>query len=495
MSTQKVNDGLSSSGGANPSKRIISKLFWGVVLVLGLVLAAFYAPLLQKSSIVNAIEPRAATYIAPANAPVLEVDSTLLVNQTALAALYEQVAPSVVNIQVIMGGARNDLPERSLPESAPPQQGVGSGFIYDNNGYIVTNNHVVDGGDQITVVFNGGRWADAEVVATDPQADLAVLKVTPPSNMEWRPLPLAGPDTLRVGYTVIAIGNPFGLEGTMTTGIISALGRGMPVGGLGESRYTLPDIIQTDAAINPGNSGGPLLNLAGEVVGINFAIESPARVNSGVGFAIPVSIIRRVVPALIANGKFTYAYLGLSGRAIDGPLAAALALPTDRLGVYVAEVVPDGPAAKAGIRAGQPNSKGQIMAGSDIITAIADKPVRRFEDLVSYLVTQSEPGKTVALTLLRDGKELKVDVTLGERPDQALAEQAQMAKGISARQAVGIALDAVRGALNGPITETVVTPEQRSEQEVWVVELSTATQSATVIIDRASGEILAKTVE
>ena len=353
MSTQKVDDGLSLPGGANPSKRIISKLFWGAVLVLGLVLAALYTPLLQKSNLVNALEPQPATYAAPANAPVRAVDQTLLVIQTALAALYEQVAPSVVNIQVTMGGVRNGLPEPGQPEGAP-QQGQGSGFIYDNNGRIVTNNHVVEGADQITVVFNDGRWAKAEVVAADPQADLAVLKVTPPKNMQWQPLPLAEPDGLRVGYTVIAIGNPFGLAGTMTTGIVSALGRGMPIGGLGESRYTLPDVIQTDTAINPGNSGGPLLNLAGEVVGINFAIESPARVNSGVGFAIPASIVRRVVPALIANGKFTYAYLGLSGRAIDATLAAALELPTDQLGVYVAEVVPGGPAAKAGIRAAQP---------------------------------------------------------------------------------------------------------------------------------------------
>ena len=419
MSTQKVDDGLSLPGGANPSKRIISKLFWGEVLVLGFVMAALYTPLLQKSNLVNALEPQPATYAAPANAPVRAVDQTLLVNQTALAALYEQVAPSVVNIQVTMGGVRNGLPEPGQPEGAP-QQGQGSGFIYDNNGRIVTNNHVVEGADQITVVFNDGRWAKAEVVAADPQADLAVLKVTPPKNMQWQPLPLAEPDGLRVGYTVIAIGNPFGLAGTMTTGIVSALGRGMPIGGLGESRYTLPDVIQTDTAINPGNSGGPLLNLAGEVVGINFAIESPARVNSGVGFAIPASIVRRVVPALIANGKFTYAYLGLSGRAIDATLAAALELPTDQLGVYVAEVVPGGPAAKAGIRAAQPGGAGQIKAGSDIITAIADKPVRRFEDLVSYLVTQAEPGKTVTLTLSRDGQALTVEITLGTRPDQAL---------------------------------------------------------------------------
>ncbi|MCB1513094.1 MAG: trypsin-like peptidase domain-containing protein, partial [Hyphomicrobiaceae bacterium] len=195
--------------------------------------------------------------------------------------------------------------------------------------------------EEVTVVFSNGFWADAEVVATDPQADLAVIKVAPPAGMDWQPLPIAA-ETLRVGHTVIAMGNPFGLEGTMTIGIVSAIGRGMPVGALGEARYTLPDIIQTDAAINPGNSGGPLINLAGEVVGVNFAIESAVRSNSGVGFTIPAAIVQRVVPALIADGQYDYAYLGLSGRTIDAEVARAFDFPNTLTGVYVAEVVPGG---------------------------------------------------------------------------------------------------------------------------------------------------------
>ncbi len=194
---------------------------------------------------------------------------------------------------------------------------------------------MVDGADKVVVTFYNGMWADAEVVATDPQADLAVIKVTPPEGFDWKPLPLAEDSSVQVGHLVIAIGNPFGLEGTMTTGIVSALGRSFPVDSFGQNRYTLPDVIQTDAAINPGNSGGPLLDLEGNVVGVNFAIESQTRQNSGVGFVIPVSIVKRVVPELIADGKFEYAYLGLEGSTISPDLADALALPDNRLGVYV----------------------------------------------------------------------------------------------------------------------------------------------------------------
>ena len=409
-----------------PAKRKFTpKVVAITALALVLVLGALYAPLLWRSDTINALVTQPVNYNVPANARLLPVDESLNTNQVALASLYDQVTPSIVNIQVVARAADSGGPGLGQSKSAPLQQGEGSGFIYDNTGRIVTNNHVVAGAEQVTVVFNNGFWAEAQVLATDTQADLAVLQVTPPQGMAWRPLPLAQPDTLRVGYSVIAIGNPFALEGTMTTGIVSALGREMPVGNLGESRYTLPDVIQTDAAINPGNSGGPLLNLAGEVVGVNFAIESPVRVNSGVGFAIPVSIVRRVVPALIANGKFSYAYLGLSGQAIDAALAKALNLPTNRLGVYVAAVVPNGPAAKAGVqgdsRAIQLDSSAQLKAGGDIITAIDGVPVRRFEDLVSYLITKSEPGKSVTLTILRDGEALKLAVVLGERPSEVQA--------------------------------------------------------------------------
>ena len=219
---------------------------------------------------------------------------------------------------------------------------------------------------------------------------------------------------------VIAIGNPFGLDGTMTTGIVSALGRGIPVGESTETRYTLPDVIQTDAAINPGNSGGPLLDLSGRVVGLNFAIRSEARSNSGVGFAIPVSIIRRVVPALIEKGVYSYAYLGLSGSSIGPVLAERLGLPPNRLGVYVAEVIPSGPSYDAGLHGGAElvtdDSGLEFRRGGDIVVAIDGIPVVRFEDLVSYLVTKAAPGQTVMLTVLRDGESIEIGVLLSQRP-------------------------------------------------------------------------------
>ncbi len=224
------------------------------------------------------------------------------------------------------------------------------------------------------LIFSNGFWANAEVVATDPQADLAVIKVTPPEGMDWRPLTLADPTTLRVGHSVIAIGNPFGLDGTMTSGIVSALGRGIPLGDGNTTNYTLPDVIQTDAAINPGNSGGPLLDLSGSVVGVNFAIRSQERANAGVGFAIPVSIVRRVVPALIEDGRYAYAYLGLSGSSINPFLADALELPANHLGVYVATVIPGGPSDDAGIQGGSEtvtdDNGFEFERGGDIVTAV-----------------------------------------------------------------------------------------------------------------------------
>ena len=470
-----------------------------VLLVMTLVLGAWYAPLLWSTVAVNA-KPAAVSATRFLATQSLQIDSSLLTDQEALADLYQQITPSVVSIQVTSRAqAGIQIPGFQLPqEEAPLQQGQGSGFIYDNEGHIVTNNHVVDGAEEVTVVFYNGFWATAEVVATDPQADLAVLKVTPPDNFDWRALPLAAPDSLRVGHTVIAMGNPFGLEGTMTTGIVSAIGRGMPVGDLGASTYTLPEIIQTDAAINPGNSGGPLLNLAGEVVGVNFAIESAVRANSGVGFTIPASIVERVVPALIKDGKFTYPYLGLSGRTIDADVAQALDLPNTLTGVYVAEVVDGGPSAAAGLQGSRQSVRsttGELATGGDIVIAIDGTPVRRFEELVGYLVTKATPGQTVQLTVLRDNEEITVDVVLGTRPESSTALQREGTGPISPREALGIAVDATRDLLEGDITDRVVTQEERDGRSVWVVELSTGDQTATVVIDRETGEVLEANVE
>jgi 2-alkenal reductase len=483
---------------ATRSRTVTKQVFVTLVVVLTLVLGALYAPLLWETQRISA-DPSAAMPARFHEAQAIQVDPTLLKNQDALADLYDQIAPSVVSIQVTSRGQMINIPGFNLPQDeAPLQQGQGSGFIYDNDGHIVTNNHVVDEAEEVTVLFSNGFWADAEVVATDPQADLAVIKVTPPAGMDWRPLPIAA-ETLRVGHTVIAMGNPFGLEGTMTIGIVSAIGRGMPVGDLGINRYTLPEIIQTDAAINPGNSGGPLVNLAGEVVGVNFAIESAVRSNSGVGFTIPASIVQRVVPALIADGQYEYAYLGLSGRTIDAQVARAFDFPNTLTGIYVAEVVDGGPSAAAGIQGStrQISLNGsEVGAGGDIVTAIDGVAVRRFEDLVSYLVTKAAPGQTVTLTVLRDGEELQLDVVLGSRPNAPTVAQGETPSGpVSARQASQIAVEATAELLNGEIINRVITQDTVDGRDVWVVELDTADQTATVVVDRLTGEVVEATVE
>ncbi len=498
-----------------------SQLWQKVGLAIGgasvLVASAIYAPLVWKTGSAGASNT-ITTSAAPAR-QLAQIDASLVEDQEALAALYEQLAPSVVSIQVT-GQSQADvqLPEGfelppgfDVPGQGQPQRGEGSGWIYDNNGHIVTNNHVVEGAQDIVVTFNNGFWAEAELVATDPQADLAVLKVTPPDGFDWQPLTLADPATLKVGHMVIAMGNPFQLENTMTTGIISALGRDFPVGGFGQSRYSLPGVIQTDAAINPGNSGGPLLNLNGEVVGVNFAIESQLRQNSGVGFVIPTAIIERVVPALIADGKFSYPYLGLSGQTIGPDLARALDLPNTLLGAYVASVIEGGPSADAGVVGGDPENPQN--GGGDIVIAIDDEPVTGFEDMVNYLVTKAEPGQTVTLTVLRDGEEMQIDVELGTRPGetaQARIEPNQGDQGqgnggnnggtqrsgrVSPRQAIQIATEAAQDQLDGEVTQVTTVPDQVDGKDVWVVELSTDSQTATVTIDRENGDVIAVVVE
>lgn len=427
--------------------------------------------------------------------------------QELLSALYDQASPSVVNIQVTLDPATQQLgpaqespfpfpfpfpfgqDNGQQPQEAQPARAEGSGFVYDNDGHIVTNNHVVAEADpdNIIVNFANGEWARAKLIARDPAADLAVLQVTPPSNLTLTPLKLAPKDSLRVGYTVVAIGSPFGLDETMTTGVVSALGRSMPTNesGDGASTYSLPDLIQTDTAINPGNSGGPLLNLKGEVVGVNFAINSPVRANAGVGFAIPVAVVDKVVPALIKDGAYHYAYLGIAGQTITAPLAEAKKLADNTLGVYVGDVNANGPAGKAGLRA------------EDIITGIDTQSVYRFEDLLSYLFNNTAPEQKVTLHLNRDGKEITLDVTLGERPSTE-EQQAATEKGatISVAQAVQIAKQAVTdGALLSQIDGVNVKQDVQNGQPVWVVTLSGDGKEATVTIDAHSGEVLGLDVQ
>jgi len=327
--------------------------------------------------------------------------------QEVLVSLYERVLPGIVSLQVAgsQGGS------------------LGSGFVFDDQGHIITNYHVVEGAEQLEVDFTSGYKIYGTVIGTDLDSDLAVVKVNAPAS-ELHPVPLGDSTSLKVGQTVVAIGNPFGLNGTMTTGIISALGRTLdsardaPSGGF----FTAGDIIQTDAAINPGNSGGPLFNLNGEVIAVNRAIrttnftDTGEPINSGIGFAIAINIVKRVVPVLIAEGKYDYPYLGISSiDELNLPQIEALGLPSFT-GAYVTSVTPNGPADQAGIRAGDQTTSEGLNAGGDLIIAIDGQSIDSFDDLLRYLINNKSPGESVTLTVLRGQDQLEVPVTLGKRP-------------------------------------------------------------------------------
>ena len=345
--------------------------------------------------------PPAAT-VAPGASAVLPVALDPLAEQQLYVNLYQKVSLAVVSIRVL--------------DRDGVDQSLGSGFVYDPSGYIVTNNHVVEGAFQLEVNFLDGLKAPAEVVGTEPTADLAVIKVE--TATELVALPLADSDAVAVGQQVVAIGNPFGLSGTMTIGIVSGLDRVLQAGPAttGGLQFSAPDIIQTDAAINPGNSGGPLLNLAGEVIGINKAIESQTGVNSGIGFAIAANTVKRIVPALIQDGKFVYPYLGISSRDDLTLTQIELLGLSQTTGVYVTEVVAGGPADKAGLIGDQGGRSLALKGGGDLITAIEGQPVKIFADVLSYLVNEASVGQTITLTVLRDGQPQEIKVTLGARP-------------------------------------------------------------------------------
>jgi 2-alkenal reductase len=332
-----------------------------------------------------------------------EAEDALLIN------LYQRVNPSVVYIAVLVDSQNALFP-----------LGSGSGFVYDANGHIVTNNHVVESASTVQVTFSDGSVADARIVGCDSYSDLAVLRVDVPAD-RLLPLELGDSSALQVGQRVVAIGNPFGLRGTMTVGIVSAVGRTLPsLNAQGSGSFANPEIVQTDAAINPGNSGGPLLDIHGCVVGVNTAINSETGVNSGVGFAVPVNTVKRIVPHLIEEGVYHYPYLGISSdnRLSLAQLAEPLGLPVTQ-GVLISGVFPGTAAEQAGLRGGDQEVEVlglQIVTGGDIITAIDGYHVRDYDDFIAYLVRETEVRQRIVLTIVRDGEEMQVPVTLGERP-------------------------------------------------------------------------------
>jgi len=331
------------------------------------------------------------------------------VGQDVLVGIYQRVSPGVVFIQVVtaQGG------------------GEASGFVYDTEGHIITNYHVVDGATSIEVDFPSGFKAYGKVVGTDLDSDLAVIKVDGPAS-NFIPIPLGDSDLVKVGQTVVAIGNPFGYSGTMTVGIVSAKGRTLDSEHLapdGTSYYSAGDLIQTDAAINPGNSGGPLLDMNGEVIGVNRAIVSTSALaggtpsSSGIGFAVPVNMVKRVVPSLIKNGTYDYPYLGITFLSEVNLAAQALLKLPQATGAYVMSVVKGGPSDQGGLIGGTiPTSDPTIMAGGDLIIAVDGHPVMVFGDLLSYIQGNKGPGDTVVFTVIRDNQQKEVSVTLGKRP-------------------------------------------------------------------------------
>lgn len=358
--------------------------------------------------------PTAAVVATPAPVVVLPtIDPNSDVETQINERVYDQANPSVVAVRVLDAAILDQAPD---PNIRPFffDSGEGSGFVLDADGHIVTNRHVVDGAKSVVVQFYDGIRAPAELVGVDADSDLAVLKVDP-AGLNLRPLPLGDIADLKVGSRILVIGNPFGNANTLTTGIISALGRQID---LPNSQFLLPEVIQTDAAINPGNSGGPMLNDEGKVVGVTFMLQSTSASNSGIGFGIPVYFVDRVSKAIIANGSYQHPWLGVRGTSISPFEARQLDLPVEA-GVLVAEVLADGPALKAGIRGGDKtvNVEGvDFTVGGDIITAVDGQPVKVFDDLLAYLSRYGEPGTTVTLTLLRDGQQMDIEVTLEVRP-------------------------------------------------------------------------------
>ena len=348
--------------------------------------------------------------VVPTQTPEIEVGN-FPQEVGSLTELYNQVNPSVVSIRT--------LRER---EEGPDQGGLGTGFVWDEEGHIVTNYHVVRQATDLEVDFPSGFKTRAEVIGSDADSDLAVLEL---ENMpdEVLPLTLGSSGELQVGQVVVAIGNPRGLQGTMTYGIVSAVGRTMdslneaPGGGV----FSTGNIIQTDAAINPGNSGGPLLNMGGEVIGINSAIQTNSidltgqPVNSGLGFAISIDQVKNVVPDLIATGSHASPYVGIR---VQGEISLFMQEElglSQSTGVYIIEVTEDSPADEAGLIGALDND--QDLRGCDLIIGIDGEPVQNFEDFMGYLLAYKDPGDTIELTILRDGEELSLDLTLGERPE------------------------------------------------------------------------------
>ena len=385
--------------------------------LLLLIIPVFLTGCLLPSQITNLMDSPTATATTSPTATAEPIQPTLnpaisLQDEDVVATvqrtyqqIYASVNSSVVNIQV------------TTSDGWYTSSAQGSGFVWDTEGHIVTNNHVVENASEITVVFSDGTSVSANIVGTDPQSDLAVIQVDP-TAASLEPVTLGDSHAVTVGDLVIAIGNPYGLAGTMTQGIVSALSRSLTVDSNDQSSYstyTIPDIIQTDAAINPGNSGGVLVNLSGEVIGVTSAIQSSTSANAGIGFVIPSHIVERIVPVLISSGSYQHPQLGLSGVTLTPSIDNTLGLDSKQTGILITGVDQFGAADQAGLIATTRNfsRRGEFSYNvGDVITAIDGTPIKTYEAMVSYIFNQTTSGQTVSLTVLRGGTERTVDLTL-----------------------------------------------------------------------------------
>ncbi len=370
------------------SKYKFLSIFAAVILLAGVVVGVWEVK--AQDGVASGLSP------LPAAAPYQPNSEEL-----STADLYQNVTQSVVNVSVTDGAT---------------MQGTGTGFVVDTAGNIVTNNHVVGNASYIEVTFVDGTIVEATLVGTDPEADLAVIHVDP-SAVSLQPVTFADSSNVFVGQQVFAIGSPFNQAFTLTSGIVSALDRSLQ----NSNSFSIPELIQTDAAINPGNSGGPLLDHDGHVLGVNTAILSGSDSASGVGFAIPSNTVRRIVPYLIKDGKFEHSWLGIAGGTLMPAERKAMGLDTNTQGVIVSDVTSNSPASKAGLEAASSTVNtpfGTLPTNGDVITAINGTPVTQMSDLISYLDDQTRPGDTVTLSILRNGSPMQVQATLAPRPSQ-----------------------------------------------------------------------------
>ena len=328
-----------------------------------------------------------------------EIPSTYSKN-LSLVEIFEKAEPGVVRVNV----------QRTEENGG----GVGSGFVFDKKGHIITNAHVVKDAKKVVITFLDGRSYNAEIIGIDEYTDIAVVKVnTDLSSLE--PVSLGDSSSLKVGEPIAAIGNPFGLSGSMTSGIVSQLGRLLPT----DNQYSIPDVIQTDAAINPGNSGGPLLNMMGGVIGINTAIQSGTGGFSGVGFAIPSQTVAKIVPTLIEEGEYKHPWIGISGRDIDPDMAKVMELK-DAVGFLVITVIEDSPASKAGLIGSEKTISVEgvdYVVGGDIILAVDGIDVRKIDDILIHLQRAKAIGDEMVLEILRDNRTTNITIILQERPN------------------------------------------------------------------------------